>query len=128
MAFKKTAAQVARQKLMGPAANDEFDLLDQERGVCPDHTAPGESTTMWCAYQPKTLWGHTAKGRLLYLPRTEMVVVPFEMTDSGWNVVVVRGNKTYPRGGYHLCLGMAEIECAIVLDREGLGPGNDRPE
>lgn len=124
MAFKRTPAQRARAKLMEDAANDEFSEVDAARGPCPDHTAPGESTLDYCAKLPRTLWGHAAKGRLLLMPRTEMVVVPFQMAGGsgtgGWNCVVVRGNQTYPRGGYELFVGMEEIETATILDPEAL--------
>lgn len=116
MAFKRSQEQLARTAEMTGCLNDEFDLADQKRPPV-DNTAVGESTLDWCAKQPKKLWSHTAKGRLLYFPRTEMILVPFEMTEGGhWNCVVVRGNRTYPRGSYHLSVGAAEVECAIPLD------------
>jgi hypothetical protein len=103
------------------AAFDQYSEADRLRGPCPDHTEVGESTTAWCARQKKTLWTHAAKGRLLLLLRTEMVVVPFQMhSNGGWNCVVVRGNQTYPRGGYELYIGPDEIETAVILDPEEL--------
>lgn len=120
MAFKRTAAQRARAAQMKGAASDQYSDVDAARGPCPDHTEPGESTIDFCAKLPKTLWGYAAKGRLLLMPRTEMVVVPFQLTGDGWNCVVVRGNQTYPRGGYELFFGMEEIETATILDPEAL--------
>lgn len=131
MAFKRTAAQRARAAQMKGAANDEYSEADAARGPCPDHTESGESTVDFCAKLPKTLWGHAAKGRLLLMPRTEMVVVPFQLAggggSGGWNCVVVRGNRTYPRGGYELFVGMEEIETATILDPEQLAPDYQCP-
>lgn len=62
---------------------------------------------------------HEAKGRLLLLPRTGLVVVPFEMTTgAGWNVVVVRSDAAgvYQPDGYSLYVGDREIETAAELD------------
>jgi hypothetical protein len=122
MNFKGPLGYTTKPQMPPDAAFDQYSEADRRRGTCPDHTEVGESTNAYCARQKKTLWTHAAKGRLLYLPRTEMIVVPFQMhSDGGWNVVVVRGNQTYPRGGYELSISPAEIETAIILDPEGLG-------
>lgn len=57
----------------------------------------------------------SAKGALLYFPRTGLIMVPFEMHSGGWNCVVVHGDDTYPRGGYSLSVGDREIESAVRL-------------
>lgn len=122
MAFKsKTPAAAARRKLMAAAANDKISTADLARGACPNNQEVGQSQTEYFALRKRSLWSHAAKGRLLYLPRTEMIVVPFQMTPAGdWNCLVVRGNQTYPRGGYELLLFRDEIETAVILDPERL--------
>lgn len=122
MAFKQTPAQAARRKLMAKAASDEISQVDLGRGPCPNNQTVGQTQTQYFAARPRTLWSHAAKGRLLYLPRTEMVVCPFQRTQAGdWNCLVVRGNQTYPRGGYELLVFKDEIETSVVIDPERLG-------
>lgn len=74
-----------------------------------------ESTIDYCARLPKRRWAHTAKGLLLELPRTGMVVVPYENVGGGWNAVVVVPDRrgTYQPDGYSLFIGNEEIETAI---------------
>lgn len=121
MAFKANARQAARRKQMAGAASDEFSSADLARGACPNHQEVGVSQAEHFAGLPRTLWSHAAKGRLLFLPRTEMVVCPFQMTKAGdWNCLVVRGNQTYPRGGYEVLIFKQEIETATILDPERL--------
>lgn len=74
-----------------------------------------ESTIDYCARLPRRRWSHQAKGLILELPRTGMVVAPFEMHDHGWNVVVVVGDRAgvYRPDGYSLFVGNDEIETAI---------------
>lgn len=121
MAFKSKPGTEARRRKYARAANDEISSVDLARGPCPSNQEVGQTLTQFCSARPRTLWSHAAKGRLLYMPRTEMIVCPFQMTPAGdWNCVVVRGNKTYPRGGYELLLFKDEIETAVILDPERL--------
>jgi hypothetical protein len=123
VAFKnKTPAAAARRKLMAAAASDGISAVDLGRGPCPNNQQVGQTQTQYFAGRPRTLWSHAAKGRLLYLPRTEMIVCPFQMTSSqDWNCLIVRGNQTYPRGGYEVLIFRDEIETAVIIDPERLG-------
>lgn len=81
----------------------------------PDPRADGISTSDYCKLLPKQRYSHEAQGKILLLPRTGLVVVPFNDHIGGWDVVVVDGFGNYPVGGYHLSVGDAEIETAIEL-------------
>jgi hypothetical protein len=82
----------------------------------PDLRADGISTNDYCALLPRRRYEHEARGRILLLPRTGLVVVPFEeLKDGGWYVAVVEGRGAYPVGGYHLYASKVEIETAIEL-------------
>jgi hypothetical protein len=91
----------------------------------PDPAAAGRSTNDYVAGLPKRRWSHEAKGRLLFMPRTGMVLTPCKMHgDSSWDCVVTVGTATYPTDGYSLWVGRDEIESAIDLTRlltDGLG-------
>jgi hypothetical protein len=79
-----------------------------------DPASFGISTTDYVAALPKRRWGHEAKGRALYMPRTGMVLVPSEMRSGGWwACVVMIGDDTYRPDGYSLAVGDDEIETAI---------------
>lgn len=123
MAFKdRSPAAAARRKLMAAAVSDEISQADLGRGPCPNNQQVGQTQSQYFAARKRTLYSHAAKGRLLYLPRTEMIVCPFQMTSAqDWNCVVVRGNQTYPRGGYEILIFKDEIETSVVLDPERLG-------
>jgi hypothetical protein len=56
---------------------------------------------------------HDVKGRILYLPRTGLVVVPVTQNSSGWDCVVVKGNGVYPVGGHDVAVSNREILRAI---------------
>lgn len=59
---------------------------------------------------------HQARGLVLLLPRTGLTVVPFDQkSGGGWDVVVIDGTETYPRGVYHQFISGNEIETAIEL-------------
>lgn len=119
MAFKGKRPRDPRLK---GADHEQFSSIDASRGPCPNNQEPGQTLTQYCAARRRTLWTHAAKGRLLYLPRTEMIVCPFQQTPAGdWNCTVVRGNQTYPRGGYELLIFKDEIETAVILNPERLG-------
>ena len=123
MAFKpRTPVQAAMRKLMEAAASDEISTKDLQRGPCPNNQKIGQSQAQYFARRKRTLYSHAAKGRLLYLPRTEMIVCPFQRTrDGDWNCLIVRGNQTYPRGGYEVLIFKDEIETATIIDPDRLG-------
>jgi hypothetical protein len=75
--------------------------------------------TAYAANQPKRRWSHEAKGKVLWFPRTEMVMVPFQFhQDGSWSCVVVIADPKgiYTPGGYSLNVGQGEIETAIEID------------
>lgn len=81
----------------------------------------GMSTNEYLATLPVRRRTAEARGRLLLTPRTGLIVVPVKKSPYGWNVIVVVGNSTYPRGGSDLYLGSLEIETAIeLIDEEVL--------
>lgn len=71
-------------------------------------------------------YNHTwdMKGRLLLLPRTGIIGVPFEEHRGGWTFVVVNGEAckkddgtvSYPRGGYNIEVSDLEMTTAIELE------------
>ncbi|HEX9089559.1 MAG TPA: hypothetical protein VF867_18860 [Arthrobacter sp.] len=81
----------------------------------PDPRADGISTNDYCKLLPKLRYSHEAQGKILLLPSSGLVVVPFNNHTGGWDVVVVDGFGSYPVGGYHLSVGDAEIVTAIEL-------------
>lgn len=81
----------------------------------PDPRAEGLSTNAYCSRLMKQRYTHEAKGKILLLPRTGLVVVPFEQHSSGWYAVVVEGNERYPSEGHSLSIGDQEIETALEL-------------
>lgn len=82
---------------------------EQQGGGCVS------STSAFCDALPRRRDSYDAKGRILRLPRTGLVVVPFEQVGGGWSCVVVVGNDSYPRDGYCLFVSRVEIETAIEL-------------
>lgn len=81
----------------------------------PDPRANGISTNDYCELLAKQRYSHDAQGKILLLPSSGLVVVPFNAHVGGWDVAVVEGFGSYPVGGYHLSVGDAEIETAIEL-------------
>ncbi|WP_427019360.1 hypothetical protein ACQCSX_21960 (plasmid) [Pseudarthrobacter sp. P1] len=81
----------------------------------PDPRADDVSTTDYCKLLPRQRYTHEARGQILLLPSSGLVVVPFTEHTGGWDVVVIDGHGSYPVGGHHLCVGDAEIETAIEL-------------
>lgn len=60
---------------------------------------------------------YDVKGKLLLFPRTDMVMVPYEMhSDGSWSCVVVLGNDTYKPDGYSLWVSEDEIRTAVEID------------
>ncbi|MET4143830.1 hypothetical protein [Arthrobacter sp. UYCo732] len=85
----------------------------------PDPRANGISTNDYCALLPRRRHSYQGRGLVLLLPRTGLVVVPFEeLKGGGWYVAVVEGHGSYPVGGHHVYASDAEIETAVEL---GLG-------
>ena len=91
-------------------AGDEEVVATRISHVCP----VGMSINDFCATLPKQRHSYQAKGLLLLVPRTKMVMVPHHIVKGGWNCVVVKGNDTYPVGGYDLYVSDIEIETAIA--------------
>ncbi|WP_139187269.1 hypothetical protein [Pseudarthrobacter chlorophenolicus] len=81
----------------------------------PDPRAMGLSTTDYCKSLPRLRYSHEARGLVLLMPRTGLVVVPFLEHKGGWDAVVVDGGNNYPVGGYHVYLGDTEIETATEI-------------
>lgn len=122
MTFKTGPESEARRRRMARAASDEISQADLGRGPCPNNQAVGQTQPQYFARMKRNLWTHAAKGRLLYLPRTEMIVCPFQRSSDGaWNCLIVRGNQTYPRGGYEVVIYKDEIETATIIDPDRLG-------
>lgn len=78
-----------------------------------------ESINEWCERMPMRQYSYQVKGWVLYFPRTGLVMVPANQVHHGWECVVVKGNATYPVGGYDLFVGDREIERAVRVDRVG---------
>lgn len=77
---------------------------------------------------PKLRYSHEAKGKLLLLPKTDLVVTPYKEGSGGWYSVVVRGNSVYTPGGYNLFIPDVEIESALEYDLGELLPSIPRKE
>lgn len=82
----------------------------------PDPRANGISTNDYVALLPRRRYSHEAQGKVLLLPSSGLVVVPFERRKGGgWTVVVVEGHGANPVGGYNLVPSDGEIETAIEV-------------
>lgn len=71
------------------------------------------STNEFYADAPKLRHSYEALGKLLLLPKSDLVVVPYDQSSGGWYVVVVRGSSIYPAGGHNLFVSNNEIESAL---------------
>lgn len=92
-----------------------------DANIPPLGNPDGLSTLDYCARLPKRRHAHAAKGKLLFFPRTELAMVPYEERGNGWwACVVVLGNGTYTADGYSLQVGSGEIETAIEVPVDGL--------
>lgn len=82
----------------------------------------GLSTTDYCALLPKRRHTHQAKGKVLWFPSTNLIMVPYEMrSHGGWSCAPVHDpGGMYPPGGYNLVAGADEIETAHELTVEAL--------
>lgn len=64
----------------------------------------------------KPIRWHEAQGRILRSRRTGITFVPYGLHRDSWDVVVVdpgpspECQRSYPRGGYNLCVDHREIE------------------
>lgn len=86
------------------------------------------STNDFYADAPKLRYSHEALGKLLLLPKSNLVVAPFMQGRGGWTVVVVRGNALYPAGGHNLFISDNEIESALEHEIGELLPSIPRKE
>lgn len=81
----------------------------------PDPRAEGLSINDYCALLPRRRHSHEGRGKILLLPSSGLVVVPFQEHTGGWDVAVVEGHGSYPVGGHHLSVSDAEIETAVEI-------------
>jgi len=75
---------------------------------------PGED--LQGTYERKR-YSYDCQGRILTI-REGLTVVPYESIRSGWYAVVVEATteqdkKSYPRGGYNICISHRDVETAI---------------
>lgn len=77
---------------------------------------------------PKLRYSHQAKGKLLLLPKTGLVVAPYKDERGGWYAVVVRGNSMYTSEGHNLFIPDVEIESALEYEIGELKPSVPRKE
>lgn len=61
------------------------------------------------------IYVHEAKGKILQVPRTNVIVVPYEQRPGGFTCVVVRGNESYPVGGYDILVSDADLKRSIEV-------------
>ncbi|MDF2990242.1 MAG: hypothetical protein K0S37_756 [Microbacterium sp.] len=87
---------------------------------------PGSINAELLALPQRREYTHDLKGALLYFPRSDQVMVPFQAESGGhWSCVVVfngsraprreNGRLVYPRGGYNLDVSELEMQTAIEL-------------
>lgn len=86
------------------------------------------STNKFYADAPKLRYSHEAKGKLLLLPKSNLVVAPYKQESDGWYAVVVRGNSVYTSSGYNLFIPDVEIESALEYELGALLPPIPRKE
>jgi hypothetical protein len=80
------------------------------------HRPPGSHNATLHALPVQRRHTHDVKGLLLFLPRTGLVVTPFQLREDGsWGCVVIVGNETYPRCGYDLLVSRWEIQRAVEV-------------
>lgn len=92
----------------------KFDVDDTV--IPPEHRPPGSTNAALHELPVRNPHVHQLVGALLYLPRTGLVVVPSFIDAGGSTCVVVRGDETYPRGGYHLHVSHWELQRAVILE------------
>lgn len=90
--------------------------------VLPDHLANALPGSTYAALAELPLTGvrwHDCEGRILHLPRTGLTVVPFRLNAGGGSrsascaVVEAPEGSLYPVGGFHIDVGVDEIERAV---------------
>lgn len=82
----------------------------------PDTRTDGISSNEFCALLPRRRYSHEARGLVLLMPSSGLVVVPFEeLSGGGWYAAVVEGHGSYPVGGHHLYISKVEIETAFEV-------------
>jgi hypothetical protein len=91
-------------------------------------TSSSISINDFYAEAPKLRYSHEALGKLLLLPKSDLVVTPFRQETGGWYAVVVRGNSTYPVGGHNLFISDVEIESALEYKLGDIKPATPRKE
>lgn len=113
----------------------DFSKLSPE--VRDIHAEPGSQAAVLLALPQQRKYTHDLKGKLLYFPRTDQVMVPYDMAGGqggGWNVVVVfngeraprhdgtrgwaAGTPVYPPNGHSLFVSDLEMQTAIELTAE----------
>lgn len=86
------------------------------------------STNDFYADAPKLRYSHEAKGKLLLLPKSDLVVAPYSPGSGGWYAIVVRGNSVYTSDGHNLFIPDVEIESALEYELGALLPPTPRKE
>lgn len=92
-----------------------FKRLSPRKGtVIPEHHRPPGSINAALHELPAFReYTHDLIGVVLYLPRLRHVVVPYTLRNSGGaGCVIVEGDETYPRGGYHIDVSDWELQRA----------------
>lgn len=60
---------------------------------------------------------HDIAGKLFFLPRCRLAVIPTADKRPGWDVVVVHGSEMYPRGTVlHICNWELQRALELALD------------
>lgn len=60
--------------------------------------------------------GFAAFNRVIYLPRTGLIVFAAHLRDTGIGCIVLVGNETYPHGGHDIWVTDWELVRAVILD------------
>lgn len=92
-----------------------FKKISPSRGtVIPEHHRPQGSINAKLHGLPAFReYTHDLIGVVLFLPRLRHVVVPYTLRPSGGaGCVIVEGDDTYPRGGYHIDVSEWELQRA----------------
>lgn len=84
-----------------------------------DPAAADMSAWEYCSHLSLQNHSGLVKGRVLYLPRTERTVVPFQQERRGWLCAVVEGDETLTEFGQ--VLFVADYEISTAPERS-LGP------
>lgn len=107
-------------------------MLPRKGTVIPEGHRPHGSTNAALHELPAFReYTHDLIGVVLYLPRSQHVVVPFKHHSGGMGVVIVEGDAAYPRGGHHVDVSDWELQRAErvsirVPRRQVLGAGPEK--